>query len=48
MQPMAHLHGKIVKFLQINFGIQIIFGIFADNNQEQSTILTIKFFRKRK
>ena len=27
---MAHLHGKIVKFLQINFGIQIIFGIFAD------------------
>ena len=28
---MAHLHGKIVKFLQINFGIQIIFGIFADN-----------------
>ena len=29
---MAHLHGKIVKFLQINLGIQIIFGIFASNN----------------
>jgi hypothetical protein len=32
MKPMKQLHGKIVKFLQINLGIQNIFGIFASNN----------------